>query len=213
MNAMLSIDEKKPLLQYAPPKENPKFLALLEKCTSRHTNLCPRQVLGVRMGLAGLSALGIDAPVTQKVALVIIETDGCFADGIEVSTGTSLGHRSLRIVDLGKVAATFTDLKTRRSIRLSPAPGVRERARLYAPREQASYVAQLNGYQVMPEAELFTYREVSLQPPLETILSLPDIRTYCCICGEEIINQREVLVNGQTYCQTCSNGSYYTSKV
>ena len=77
----------------------------------------------------------MDAPVTQKVALVIIETDGCFADGIEVSTGNSLGHRSLRIVDLGKVAVTFTDLKTGRSIRLSPAPGVRTRPAV-CPREQ-----------------------------------------------------------------------------
>jgi formylmethanofuran dehydrogenase subunit E len=182
---------------------------LLEKSASRHNSLCPRQVLGIRMGLAGLATLGIAAPVTQKVALVIVETDGCFADGVEVSTGTSPGHRTLRIVDLGKVAATFTDLKTGRSIRLAPAAGVRERARLYAPDEQDSYATQLKGYQVMPEMELFTFREVRLQPSLETIVSKADFRACCCLCGEEIINQREVIVGGQTYCQTCSGGSYY----
>jgi formylmethanofuran dehydrogenase subunit E len=161
------------------------------------------------MGLAGLAALGLEAPVTQKVALVIVETDGCFADGVEVSTGTSPGHRTLRIVDLGKVAATFTDLKTGRSIRLAPAPCVRERALIYAPHEQQSYTAQLKGYQVMPETELFTMREIKLQPSLETIISQPDIRAQCCLCGEEIINQREVVRDGQTYCQTCFGGSYY----
>jgi formylmethanofuran dehydrogenase subunit E len=186
---------------------------LLEKCASRHSNLCPRQVLGIRMGLAGLAALGLEAPVTQKVALVIVETDGCFADGVEVSTGTSPGHRTLRIVDLGKVAATFTDLKTGRSIRLAPAPGVRERARLYAAFEQQAYTAQLKGYQVMPEAELFTFQEVRLQPSLETIVGQPDVRAQCCLCGEEIINQREVVMDGLTYCQTCFGGSYYLPAV
>jgi formylmethanofuran dehydrogenase subunit E len=186
---------------------------LLEKSASRHSRLCPRQVLGIRMGLAGLAALGLEAPVTQKVALVIVETDGCFADGVEVSTGTSFGHRTLRIVDLGKVAATFTDLKTGRSIRLAPAPGVRERAQIYAPEEGQAYVAQLKGYQVMPEPELFTFREVRLQPPLETIVGYADYRVQCCLCGEEIINQREVVVNGQTYCQSCLGDSYYSLSV
>jgi formylmethanofuran dehydrogenase subunit E len=186
---------------------------LLDKSASRHNSLCPRQVLGIRMGLAGLAALGIDAPVTQKVALVIVETDGCFTDGVEVSTGTSPGHRTLRIVDLGKVAATFTDLKNGQSIRLAPAAGVRERARQYAPDEKQSYTAQLKGYQVMPETELFTFREVKLQPSLETIVSQADFRARCCLCGEEIINRREVVIHGLTYCQTCSGGSYYLPKL
>jgi formylmethanofuran dehydrogenase subunit E len=186
---------------------------LLEESASRHSRLCPRQVLGIRMGLAGLAALGIAAPVTQKVALVIVETDGCFADGIEVSTGTSPGHRTLRIVDLGKVAATFTDLKTGKSIRLAPAPGVRERARLYAPAGELPYTAQLKGYQVMPETELFAFRNVRLHPSLETIVSQPDFRARCCLCDEEIINQREVVIEGRIYCQTCSRGSYYLPEV
>jgi formylmethanofuran dehydrogenase subunit E len=191
----------------------PLLADLLMKSASRHSNLCPRQVLGVRMGLAGLAALGIKAPVTQKVALVIVETDGCFADGVEVSTGTSTGHRTFRIVDLGKVAATFTDLKSGRSIRLAPTAGVRERARLYAPDEPQSYTAQLKGYQVMPETELFTFREVRLQPSLETIVSQQEFRARCCQCGEEIINQREMIVDGLTYCRTCCGDSYYSPEV
>ncbi len=55
---------------------------LLKRSASEHSHLCPRQVLGVRMGLAGLDALGVKPPVTTKTALVYIETDGCFADGI-----------------------------------------------------------------------------------------------------------------------------------
>ena len=183
---------------------------LLEISASRHSRLCPRQVLGIRMGLAGLAALGLDAPVTQKVALVIVETDGCFFDGIEISTGASPGHRTLRIVDLGKVAATFTNLGSGRSIRLAPAPHVRDRARIYAPDEQQPYTAQLKGYQVMPEAELFTSQEVFLQPTLAAIISRLDARAICDRCGEEIINEREVRCVDTVLCQTCSQAGYYT---
>ena len=64
---------------------------LLEKCASEHDHLCPRQVLGGRMGLAAMSALGLEVPVTTKSTLVIVETGGCFADGIHASTGATVG--------------------------------------------------------------------------------------------------------------------------
>ncbi len=94
---------------------------LLKLSSSRHDHLCPRQVLGVRMGLAGLRAIGLDAPIPHKAALVIIETDGCFADGIEVATGATVGHRTLRVVDMGKIAAVFANVKTGKTVRLAPA--------------------------------------------------------------------------------------------
>jgi formylmethanofuran dehydrogenase subunit E len=70
---------------------------------SRHDHVCLRQILGVGMGLAGLEAIGLEAPIPHNVALVFIETDGCFADGIEVATGALVGHRTLKIVDTGKM--------------------------------------------------------------------------------------------------------------
>ncbi len=183
---------------------------LLQQSAARHSHLCPRQVLGVRMGLAGLAALGLDAPITKKVALVIIETDGCFADGIEVSTGATIGHRTLRLVDLGKIAAIFANVKTGRAIRLAPTLDVRERVLDYVPDEQRHYFAQLQGYQIMPEAELFSYQEVLLDPPLERIVSRPGVRTLCGRCGEEIINERELIVDGEVLCKTCAGSSYYS---
>jgi formylmethanofuran dehydrogenase subunit E len=182
---------------------------LLKQSSARHSHLCPRQVLGVRMGLAGLAALGLEAPVKKGDALVIIESDGCFADGIEVSTGTSIGHRNLRVADLGKIAATFVDVQTGRAIRLSPARNVRERAERYAPEMKTPYYAQLHGYQLMPDDELFTFREVGLNPPLKAILSRPGLRTECERCGEEIINERQIIVNGLALCRTCANQGYY----
>jgi formylmethanofuran dehydrogenase subunit E len=185
---------------------------LLKQSSARHDHLCPRQVLGVRIGLAGLAALELDSPVDKSTALIIIESDGCFADGIEVSTGAAIGHRTLRVNDFGKMAATFADVKTGCVIRISPELNVRERALLYAPDEPRHYFAQLQGYQVMPDTDLLRIQEVVLNPTLEELISKPLVRVNCDYCGEEIINEREVTVNGAVLCRTCANDGYYLIK-
>ena len=185
---------------------------LLKLSSARHDHLCPRQVLGVRMGLAGLQAIGLESPMPGKSALVIIETDGCFADGIEVATGASMGHRTLRLADMGKVAAVFANVKTGKTIRLAPCLDVRQRALAYAPGIQSKYYAQLKGYQVMPLDELFSMQEVELDPSIEALVSRHGLRVKCANCGEEIINERQVCVEGQVLCRTCAGQGYYREK-
>jgi formylmethanofuran dehydrogenase subunit E len=184
--------------------------ALLQISSARHSHLCPRQVLGTRMGIAGLRALGLSAPVTKPTGLVIVETDGCFVDGMEAATGATVGHRTLRVVDMGKIAATFVDVQGSRAMRLVPQRGIRTLAFAYAPEEAQRYAAQLAGYQVMPEVELFRFEEVDLEPPLSALLSRPDARKTCSKCGEEIINEREVMHDGAALCHTCAGKGYYT---
>lgn len=188
---------------------SPHIANLLARSSARHDHLCPRQVLGVRIGLAGLDALGLSAPVCKQTALVILETDGCFADGVEVASGATVGHRTLRVNDLGKIAATFVDVVSGRAVRIAPAPDVRARVLSYAPHEPRHYFAQLAAYQVMPDNELLQFREVVLDPPIEVLLSKPGVRVSCALCGEEIINEREVLVHGDALCQTCAGQGYY----
>ncbi|MCK4978589.1 MAG: hypothetical protein KAS36_16765 [Anaerolineales bacterium] len=182
---------------------------LLSQTAALHRHLCPRQVLGVRMGLAGSSLLGISSPNPDKRLLVILETDGCFADGIEAATGCSIGHRTLRVEDYGKVAATFIDLETAHAVRLAPKPDVRRRALYYAPDQERRYFAQLHGYQLMPADELFNVQAVAVAKGLERIVSRPGVRTNCVLCGEEIINEREVRLNGMVFCRPCSGDAYY----
>jgi len=182
---------------------------ILQKSSARHDHLCPRQVLGARIGLAGLSALGMEAPICKSTALIIIESDGCFADGVEVATGATVGHRTLHVNDFGKIAATFADVKTGRAVRVSPVLDARERVWFYAPHEPRHYFAQLHGYQIMPEAELLRCQEVVLNPSLEELISKPALRAMCDYCGEEIINEREIVLDGITLCRTCANEGYY----
>ncbi len=86
---------------------------LLDKSMQDHDHLCPRQILGVRIGLAGMKALGFTEPPTKKQLLVISETDGCFVDGVIAATNCTVGHRTLRVEDYGKVAVTFVDVQIR----------------------------------------------------------------------------------------------------
>ncbi len=187
----------------------PDIKALLELASARHSHLCPRQVLGVRMALAGAAALGLDLPRADKRLLVIAETDGCFIDGLEVAAGTTPGHRTLRVEDYGKVAATFIDTQSARCLRLAPLLDVRQRAAEFAPHEPRHYFAQLQAYQEMPDDALFSFATVHLTTSIAQIVSRPGVRVNCTACGEEIINEREILYHGAPYCRACAGLGYY----
>jgi len=183
---------------------------LLAASAARHSHLCPKQVLGVRAGLAAGLTLEISLPQKEKHLLVILETDGCFADGVEVATGATIGHRTMRVQDYGKIAATFANLETGKALRIIPHPEARECAWDYAPGESLQYNAQLIGYQHMPDEKLFVLQDVELLQTLASIISQPGIRTKCEHCGEEIINEREVKSKDTILCRACAGEAYYT---
>lgn len=181
----------------------------LQKSSRHHSHLCPRQILGVRMGLVGMSALGFDAPPEKKRLLVIVETDGCFTDGVIAATDCTVGHRTLRVEDYGKTAATFVDTQTNRAFRVAPALDIRQKAYAYAPDEPRHYFAQMQAYQVMPDEEMFTVTEVQLSTPIEAIVSRPGVRVNCDLCDEEIMNEREIQRDGLILCRACAGDAYY----
>jgi formylmethanofuran dehydrogenase subunit E len=191
-------------------KEDVKSLdELLRASAAQHRHLCPRQVLGVRMGLLAGRLLGLEVPREDKRLLALVETDGCAADAIAVATGCRIGRRTLRVIDFGKVAATFVDIRTERALRVAPKPLIREQARVYAPEATNHWQAQLLGYQQMPEEELLLAQEVALVFSLEKLLSKAGYRVTCQACGEEIINEREVRQDGLILCRACAGQRYY----
>jgi formylmethanofuran dehydrogenase subunit E len=183
--------------------------SLLDKSVREHSHLCPRQILGVRLGLAGMKSLCFGSPPEKKQLLIITETDGCFVDGLSAATNCTVGHRTLRVEDYGKVAAVFVDVTTGRTVRVSPVLDIRERAYAFASDEPDHYVAQLQAYQTMPDKEMFSSTEVQLVASIASILSRPGMRVTCSACGEEIMNEREVHQNGKPLCHACAHGGYY----
>ena len=188
----------------------PELSACLEQLAQLHPRLCPRQVLGVRMGLLAGDLLGLDLPRRDKRLLVLVETDGCFADGISVATGCWLGRRTLRLVDYGRVAATFVDTCTGQAIRVRPHPRARERALDWAAQAVNRWHAQLVGYQLMPAAELLESATVTLALPLEQLLGQPGTRVTCVGCGEEVLHQRECATAAGCVCRACSGQPCYS---
>jgi len=185
---------------------------LLERSSEGHSHLCPRQILGVRMGLYGLALIGLPPNQNSKQLLVIVETDGCFVDGIGAATNCTVGHRTLRVEDYGKVAATFIDTRTGRAIRIAPLLDIRLRACACVPEEPRHYFAQMKAYQTMRCEEMFISREVALTNSLSQILSRPGLRVNCDVCGEEVMNEREVKQNGMTLCYACAFQPYYRTE-
>jgi formylmethanofuran dehydrogenase subunit E len=182
---------------------------LLTASASHHHRVCPRQVLGVRIGLLAGHLLEIPLPQPEKRLLAIAETDGCFVDGISAATGCYAGRRTLRIEDFGKTAATFVDTLTEQAIRIKPREHVRELAWEYAPSARNKWEAQLIGYQHIPDELLLHWQPVFLTIPVKDIIGQAGRRVACQICGEEIINQREIIHEGIVMCRSCAGGSYF----
>ena len=191
------VDKMKPLPQ------------LLEESAALHHHLCPRQVLGVRMGMLAGELLGLELPQVDKRLLTIAETDGCAVDGISVATGCWVGRRTLRIEDFGKVAAVFIDTLTHEAVRIVPSRAARLLAADFAPQAENRWEAQLYGYQSMPAPDLLSIQPVQLLSSVEQIISSPGKKAVCDHCGEEINNEREVISNGAVLCRSCAGQAYY----
>lgn len=88
-----------------------------------------------------MGALGLEANAENKHLLVILETDGCFADGVAAVTDCTVGHRTLRIEDYDKVAATFVNTKTGQALHVAPDLHIRQRACECCPDESRHYFA------------------------------------------------------------------------
>lgn len=182
---------------------------LLEISARDHSHLCPRQILGVRIGLMGICSLQLEPNLHSKRIITIAETDGCFVDGLSAATNCTVGHRTLRVEDYGKVAATFIDTQSQRAVRVSPLLNIRRKACQYAPCEERHYFAQMQAYQTMPDDEMFAVTEIQLKDSIQSIVSRPGLRVNCEACGEEIMNEREIIHEQTILCRACAGGAYY----
>lgn len=188
----------------------PDLQELLHASAVRHNNhLCPRQVLGVRIGLLTADLFHLELPQADKRLFAFVETDGCLTDGIAVATGCWWGRRTMYLMDYGKSAATFVDTGTGGAMRISPLLTARKRALDYAPGAPDRWHAQLQAYQIMPTHELLRAQPVTLNLSMQDLIGQHGNRVVCAECGEDIINQREVRHEGRVVCRACAHKSYY----
>jgi len=193
-------------------KNTADFETLLEASARTHGHLCPGQVLGVKMSMLGLREAGIEDPrgKDRKSIIVYVEMDRCATDAVQSVTGCSLGHRTMKFMDYGKMAATFLNLKTGKAVRIIAREDAREEAKVLCPRIENKYSAQLEAYKIMSDDNLFDVMEVRVEVKPEDMPGRPLRRTRCVACGEYVQDMREVCRDGRTLCRPCAGSGYYT---
>ena len=187
------------------------FDMLLDKSVKVHGHLCPGQVLGVRMSMLGLSKIGIEDPEEKdgKSIIVFVEMDRCATDAVQSVTGCSLGHRTMKFLDYGKMASTFLNLRTGRAVRVIAREESRQKAKEYFPEIENKHEAQLEAYKIMSDSDLFDVMEVYVKVKPEDMPGSPLRRIRCDSCGEHVQDMREVLRDGKVLCRPCAASGYY----
>jgi formylmethanofuran dehydrogenase subunit E len=192
-------------------EKNLKFSDLLEESVKIHGHLCPGQVLGVRMSLFGLQKIGIEDPKgkDRKNLIVFVEIDRCATDAVQSVTGCSPGKRTLKLLDYGKMAATFVNLKTGKAVRILAKEESKDRAKNYCFEIKDKYQRQTAAYKVMPDDELFQWKKVIVEIPEQDMPGRPLKRIKCDTCGEYVQDRRDLQIKGKTLCKACAYGTYY----
>ncbi len=169
-------------------------------------------VLGIRMALLALKELGLEVPLQDHRSLVtIVETDRCLPDALQLVTGCRLGNRTLQFKDYGKMAATFVDVTRNLAIRIGARESANERLlenfRGLDKENKEEVLRQ--GYERLPEEELFTRQWVKLDLPAEELPGYRGERVICAECGEGISFGREVAFGVRHLCRACAGESYF----
>jgi formylmethanofuran dehydrogenase subunit E len=89
-----------------------------------HGHKCPAMPMGLRVGAAAMNKLGVErARDSQLMALVEIGENHCatcFADGVQMITGCTLGKGNIQKLHYGKWGVTLIDRKSGRAVRVTP---------------------------------------------------------------------------------------------
>jgi formylmethanofuran dehydrogenase subunit E len=182
----------------------------LDLAAIAHGHICAGQVLGVRLAMLGMHALGIDDPVAERKRIVTyVEIDRCVTDAVALVANCRLGKRALKFRDWGKVAATFCDLETGRAVRVAAKETSKQAAKDMFP-ELPREEGQQKAYAQLPDDVLFSKEWVKVEIRPEDLPGFKGARIVCAQCGEGINFKREVVQNGQTLCRACSGEKYYS---
>ena len=175
----------------------------LEKAEQYHGHICSGQILGIRMTLMALEALGMSPHDDMRDLVIFLETDRCVADASYVVTGVTVGRRRVKMYSYGKTAMSFLDLKSGKAVRVSVITSDR-------PPHHADKAAQLAFWEGYADSDIFSCQPVNITMPEGELPGPPARIATCCVCGEDVLDCKEVVQDGKTYCRACLNGAYYS---
>jgi formylmethanofuran dehydrogenase subunit E len=179
------------------------FDVYLKKAGDFHGHICAGIALGTRISLAALKYLGMKPGEKHKNLVVYTEIDRCMTDAVQVITGCSLGHRSLKHMDYGKFAATFVNTDTGKAVRGTVLEHFSNEDTIEKTLEKLAGI---------PDSELVTLQDVKIDIPETDLPGPPKNKAVCASCGESIMDGREVKKYNRILCRACARGSYYTER-
>lgn len=202
---------------------------LLDLTGMLHGHFCPGSALGVMASVYGLKQLvgaGVSSDGMEEL-MAIVEVNACFADGVQMISGCTLGNNALIYRDLGRHAVTFAIRGQETGVRVRVLPAFRSCIRQEVP-EFFSIVEKVMENKNWRAEWKTTYREKGCEAahalirlPFEEILEAqvvrPDLPEYapivksntCPVCGEEIMGTK-IISKGRKrgLCRICSGEKY-----
>jgi len=192
---------------------------ILEEAFRFHGHICWASAVGVRAGLAALRELGVKRTGNSAELHCIVEIGEnhgaqCFADGVQFSTGCTVGKGNLEKAGWGKLAITLIDKKKERAVRVSYKSGrhreisdsvfMRQRAEGISPTAIPGDVAweMANIVWEAPEKEVLSVGAIQSQPweGMGEIMGLKP----CDDCGEMVSIAYLRVVGDKHMCIPCS---------
>jgi formylmethanofuran dehydrogenase subunit E len=185
--------------------------ALLQTAAATHRHVCPRMVLGVRMGLLAIALLELDPTIERDAMHIFIEIGRCAADGVTAATHCSLSNGRMTLREYGLVAATFVDRRTGSALRVRERNDSRDAALRTCTGSGETRVspwrAQRDAYQILPDSALFDWAWVALRDPLPVLPTRAAVS--CAQCGARVHDGHEVTRGGRVLCAPCAGDAYW----
>lgn len=178
----------------------------LQKAVDYHGHLCLGQVLGVHLAEKGMDVLGTKDP---KNMIVYVENDRCIADAIQILTGTRLGRRSMKLVNYGKMAATFINTDTDDAYRVWISGKINEMIGKISTNRQEKERQYERVLQSRSE-DVVSVQKVRVNIPPEELPGKPKRTVTCIRCGEKVMDSKDISTESGPVCLACAEGPYYS---
>ncbi len=181
----------------------------LEIAREFHGDACAGIMIGTRMSILGMKLIGINDPrgKDRKDLMVFVEIDRCATDAILAVTGCHPGKRTMKILDYGKMAATFINLKTKKAVRIAAKNKDGKKVVTREMMEQNPHAPE--DFSAKSDEELFDIVEVKVDLKPEDLPGRPVRSVACSCCGERILDAKEINNDGIILCRPCSDNTRY----
>ncbi len=210
--------------------ENSDLAWCLNKTAEIHGHYCPGSALGVMSTVYGLKQLGNGIMISDGMEnlMAIVECNACFADGVQVVSGCTLGNNALVYRDFGRLAVTFAIRGKEEGIRVCVRSDFQSCINKLVPEFYPLMEKVIKNRQGTAEDETafknmgyktafailsVSYEEIlvieSVHPSLPAYAPITD-SVICPGCGEMIMASKAVDTGDKKdYCLKCGGNNYY----